>query len=254
MDSKENITINQILDRKSRGLDELDGIARVTPILSKLARISDIKELHDALNRNRDVEDNIDIFNVDYDLSIEEWSNYIVVASVACLESYVKSIYKHLIDDHDKFIGNISNSKNISFNLKTAIELKKHSLTLGDLVSHSLSASNYENIVKHLGLILGIRFEKEMLHQYKKYLKEVNDIQQSLFETNENEIQENINIQVVEFITKTKSMISARHMICHEISYSRSLEDEVFNTEPYENVRTFISLTERVIASTLEAK
>ena len=109
--------------------------------------------LFDLLHHNKNAYELIDSYDAfasyGADHIIQEQLKYSPVAAVACMEVYTRSVYAFLIDYGSPFLERAKKiiSKNIP--LDDFIGMQKHSLTLGDYASHSISASNFCNITKN---------------------------------------------------------------------------------------------------------
>ena len=87
---------------------------------------------------------------------------------VTIVEVYIKSIIKELVDTGTPYLdrcGPIMKPINIDIDYLAAISGKL--ITVGDLVSHTVSINNFEQIISNLTTILGTSF--------RQYLENVHD-------------------------------------------------------------------------------
>lgn len=167
----------------------------------------------------------------------QEISRYIPIALVACIESFFRATYSEIIDYGEPYLGNINKlnkSKiNIDYDMVNAIKDKK--LTIGELVSYTISCNNISDIDNSLSKLLDIDFWYELKG----------------FETDS--IFEEVNLVNCKFrqdYERIKSSIARlfklRHIFAHEFGTSVKVDKDTVNilfsdTKIFlENVREFI--------------
>lgn len=243
--TKNKEKLSQILEKQLRKYNNNKDVAY---IIKKLNVISDIESIY--LGFMCSIEDGTEL-DID-EKEMNEWIKYSPVASFSCLELYVKSIYSRLIDKGAPYTENIE-QLNINFNLKDFFDIKKENITIGDFSSHVIPASNFINITKNIGFLIGLNFIKELKekHKEKNYLfadmvaldKYIENKEIESFEIiKEEESEKNAG----EFIKNIKGLIDLRNIICHENTYNT--EDNEFSCENSSRiVKEFIYLTEEII-------
>jgi hypothetical protein len=133
--------LKQISDKKTRNTD--------SPVWIKL------KDRIDKLIVSIDIVNKDDIRSSPGAL---ELCKYYPVALVACIEDYTRATISHLIDYGSPYIDRISEFKEIEFKTESILGLHKRTYSLGEIISHLLPASSYENVIKHFKVILSESF------------------------------------------------------------------------------------------------
>jgi len=95
----------------------------------------------------------------------QETLKYIPIATVACFESFLRSIVAELIDKGEPYYKNVSkfnqsSSIKFDFNIVNAIQKKK--ISIGDLVSHILNCNNIKDFNSNLSILTQTNFLEEL--------------------------------------------------------------------------------------------
>lgn len=183
----------------SKRLDLLRQFIDLLDLLEADGAEDTLKEFADSLQHGR-------VLSVprQMSLTLNEISRYIPIGLVACAEGYFKIAYADLINHGSPFIDNVS-SVDIKFSLETAISIQKHSVSIGEFVSHLLTTNNLEDIDSNLTKIIGDSFLKRF-----KVMRPLLRTQQTIWPVDEDEVNNNI-------IRNVKRVFELRHMYCHEL-------------------------------------
>lgn len=90
---------------------------------------------------------------------------YIPIATVACFESYFRTIISELIDNGEPFTNNVLNfnqTKSIKFDFNIVNAIQKEKITVGEFVAHFLSCNNLNDFNSNLSTIIGSDFIKSL--------------------------------------------------------------------------------------------
>lgn len=139
-----------------------------------------------------------------------ELLKYVPVATIACFESFFRSVIKELIDWGKPYNENaiqFNQSKNVKFDFDIILAIQSKSVTIGEFISHILPCNNFNDINSNLSTLIKVDF----LDSLKKYKRK------SLFEDinrNSKEFRDNAN----QIIPDLKRTFELRHIFCHEFS------------------------------------
>ncbi|MCI1779245.1 MAG: lysozyme inhibitor LprI family protein [Bacteroidales bacterium] len=170
-------------------------------------------------------------YNGDFD---KELVKYIPIATVACFETFFRSVYKELIDFGKPFSDNaikFNQSKNVKFDFEIINAIQTKTVTVGEFISHILPCNNFEDINTNLSTIANIDF----IDQIKKF-KRV-----SVFDhvnANSKQFIENSD----QIISDIKRIFELRHIFCHEFATNISIDkSEILRC--FNNSKVFINQT-----------
>lgn len=163
-----------------------------------------------------------------------ELLKYIPIATVACFESFFRSVIKELIDSGKPYNENaiqFNQSKNVKFDFDIILAIQSKKITIGEFISHILPCNNYEDINSNLSTLIGTDFTDSI----KKFKRK------SIFDdVNENSktFRDNFN----EIISDIKRTFELRHIFCHEFSNNLKVEmNEILKC--FQNSRVFLKHT-----------
>ena len=97
--------------------------------------------------------------------SENEVLKYVTIATVACFESYFKSIVSELVDKGEPYSKNVlqfNHSKNIKFDFNIVNAIQKNKISMGNFVSHILSCNNINDFISHLSTLTNSNFINEL--------------------------------------------------------------------------------------------
>jgi hypothetical protein len=177
----------------------------IAEILSLKAR-SEFDPIHHLEDRLNEIQAVLNLAKTIDDQRGKEMLKYVPVVTIACCESFFRIAIKEIIDFGGVFRDNVSKSdtaKTIKWEVFNAIQQK--SITLGELISHSLSCSNFEDIDKNVSAIIGTSFF-EAIKIYRE-----KSIQEDLVK-----ISDQFCNNFGKIIQDVKRFFELRHIICHE--------------------------------------
>jgi len=133
----------------------------------------------------------------------EELIKYLPITTVACFEAYFKSMITEIIDEGEPYRSRIPKLENtVKFDIDALTAIHKRSLSIGDIVAHSLKFNNLDQINHHISKLLEIDF-LPILKQYFDDNKSKSDF-------------EDLNWD--EIIKSVYTTFSIRHILCHEFA------------------------------------
>lgn len=166
-------------------------------------------------------------------LQNKEILKYIPIATVACFESFFRSIVTELIDKGEPYTQNVlkfnqSNNIKFDFNIVNAIQKKK--ISVGDLISHILNCNNIKDFNSNLSILTQLDFLEELKKFEPKYVSKPKPILDTakLFKEKSSEI-----IESIDYIFRL------RHIFCHEFATNIELEYLVIKGT-YEHCKIFL--------------
>jgi hypothetical protein len=179
---------------------------------------------------------NLEILFTQYLDSIPNSNNellkYIPIATVACFESFFRSIIKDLIDYGKPYNENatqFNQSRNVKLDFDIILAIQSKNLTIGEFISHILPCNNFDDINSNLSTLIKIDF-LESIKKYKRksILEDVNE-NSKIFRDNSNQI-----------ISDIKRTFELRHIFCHEFTANIKIDkDEIFRC--FQNSRIFLN-------------
>ncbi|GAA4242222.1 lysozyme inhibitor LprI family protein [Winogradskyella damuponensis] len=158
------------------------------------------------------------IYNLTDDNSIKnkETLKYIPIATVACFESFLRSIVAELIDKGEPYNQNVikfNQSANIKFDFNIVTAIQKKKISVGDFVSHILNCNNIKDFCSNLSILTQTDFLEELKKFKPRQLeKPTIDIAEK-FKKNHSRILESIDY-----------VFRLRHIFCHEFATNVELE------------------------------
>lgn len=209
--------INEIMALKSRG---------------------EFESRHDFVIRLNDIEDAFNKSLKQNKFSDKELIRYIPIATVACLEAFLRSVYKELIDFGKPFCDNaikFNQSRNVKFDFEIINAIQKKNVTVGEFVSHILPCNNFEDINANLSTLLGFDFFERIKKFDKEKIFEHYYCKPSKFIENGDQI-----------ITDIKRIFELRHIFCHEFATNMKINKEEI-LRCFFNVKIFLNQTNEFI-------
>jgi hypothetical protein len=176
-----------------------------------------------------------------HDKSQGELTRYFPVALIACVEGYFRMAIKDLIDAGEPFLTNAerpASSLKLDFSLLRAVHGK--TITVGELVAHSLSLSRLDHIESALSSLLGASFLHALRTTTDRWAHEVLGQPSAPILSKPDEVFANV--------TRTFEL---RHIICHEIASAYEIEpDEVARC--LESCVAFLKAADEFISETIQ--
>lgn len=140
----------------------------------------------------------------------EELIKYLPIATVACFEAYFKSMIIEIVDEGEPYLSRIpklnDNKITLKFDTDALTAIHKKSLSIGDIIAHSLSFNNLDDINSHITKLLDVEFIKS-IKQYFNDNKNLSDF---------------IDLNWDEIIKSVYETFSIRHILCHEFAETPS--------------------------------
>ncbi|GAL73427.1 lysozyme inhibitor LprI family protein [Jejuia pallidilutea] len=164
-------------------------------------------------------------------LKNKEILKYIPIATVACFESFFRSIVAELIDKGEPYNQNVlkfnqSNNIRFDFNIVNAIQKKK--ISIGDFISHILSCNNIKDFNSNLSILTQLDFLEELKKFEPKSISKPTIDTAKLFKEKTSVILESIDY-----------IFRLRHIFCHEFATNIELEYLVIKGT-YEHCKIFL--------------
>lgn len=169
-----------------------------------------------------------------------ELIRYFPVALIACVEGYFRMVIKELIDSGEPYLSNSEKSASslkLDFSLLRAVHGK--TITVGELVAHSVQLSRLEHIESVLSDLLAKRFLDSLRTIADRWAHEVmgNPIVPILAEPD----------RVFADVARTFEL---RHIICHEIASAYEIKTEEV-ARCFESCVAFLKAADEFISETI---
>jgi len=176
-------------------------------------------------------------------LKNKEILKYIPIATVACFESFFRSIVAELIDKGEPYSQNVlkfnqSNNIKFDFNIVNAIRDKK--ISVGDFISHILNCNNLKDFNSNLSILTQTDFLEELKKFKPKNLTEPSIDTSKIFKEIPSIIIDSVNY-----------IFRLRHIFCHEFATNIELEYLVIKGT-YEHCKIFLFHVNDYIWSLIE--
>ncbi len=174
------------------------------------------------------------------DVSDKELLRYFPIAIVGCMESYFRLVVKQLVDSGEPYLSNareLMQSSNLKFDVIKALHGK--SLTIGDIISHSISISRLEHISSIMDTILSRKFLGDVATIHDRWEVEIKH-KEAIPILSEPE-------ETYRYVSKAFEL---RHIFCHELSTVYEVESNEINLS-FEHSVKFLNASEKYISSIL---
>lgn len=136
---------------------------------------------------------------------------YLPIGYVTCIEGYFRITYADLLDHGAPFRENFrekASELNIKFDIKTALSLQQHSLSIGDFIAHQLPLNNLEDIDRTMSQLIGEDFLARIKIAQSKIPRQL-----PMF----TEIKADGEAYFNSLKAKIKRLFDIRHIYCHEL-------------------------------------
>jgi hypothetical protein len=87
-----------------------------------------------------------------------ELLKYISIGTVACLEGYLRSVFRDLVEHGLPFEQNARKFQDVKLDLGIVFDLRQEKISYGEFVAHLLPFNNIEDINKNLSILIGSDF------------------------------------------------------------------------------------------------
>ncbi len=144
----------------------------------------------------------------------KELLRYFPIAVVACMETYFRLAIKKLIDSGEPYLANsqsIMPKANVGFDVLKA--LHGQSITIGDVISHSIPISSLTHLASHMSKLMGIEFLKEVSLIHSRWAFEV--LKQP---------KQPILLEADDTLRNVARTFELRHIFCHETASNHEFE------------------------------
>lgn len=179
------------------------------------------------------------------DSMVEEMNRYVPISLVACIEGYFRLVYAEIIDygvtkPHLPYLTNAA-SFDTKFDIKMAVQLQQHSLSLGTYIASQMKANSFDDICFNMSKLLGEDF-RSMLHD--RYVHKM---------SSELLLVELVPEFVQNFFTALKKVFYYRHIFSHELATQLPNDPHFGNKIFFNNVTIFLRLSESLVKNLLNA-
>ena len=176
----------------------------------------------------------------DHDQRNTELTRYFPVALIACIEGYFRLAIKEFVDAGEPYISNAerpASSLKLDFTVVRAIHGK--TVTVGELVGHSVPLSRLDHIESSMSSLLGVSFLDRMRTIGDRWEHEVCGKPATPILSDPDSV----------FAGVAKAF-ELRHIICHEIASAHEIHyPEV--SACFENCVSFLRAADEVVSETL---
>lgn len=204
-----------------------------------------VEEILSIQSRNRDYSHHLmlilrlerleTLFNQINDID-EEILKYFPIGLIACLEGYIRTVIKQLIDFGSPFFENISKLKSIQLDFEVVKAIHQKTITFGDFISHLLPINNLTDINTHLSILTEKDFLQELKFVHDRFEFEV-------LKKDKKTILENAD-KVYEGLAKTFEL---RHIFAHEIANEYFINSDTI-AFCFSSVKIFIKVTSEFVS------
>ncbi|PBQ34027.1 hypothetical protein CNR22_20340 [Sphingobacteriaceae bacterium] len=145
----------------------------------------------------------------------KELIKYVPVNLVGSMESFLRSTCAKLINHDEKYLNNAKDLLKSNLDWELMRQIQKREFTLGELISHQLSFSNFDQIATNFKTILGTNFIKTLQEfdptpyfikpYFSDKIKSFNSISKHIF-------------------SDLNDLFEIRHIVCHEMASTMELD------------------------------
>lgn len=170
----------------------------------------------------------------------DEFLKYFPVALVNAMEVYFKRAIEELINHDIEFSERAEPlAKNVKIDFEMIHALQGKSVTLGEIIAHSVPIGNYSSIANAMTHILGFDFSKKISIVHDRWAVEVlgQPLKPILPDPNNT-------LQVVQDVFTT------RHIIAHEMPYEFRLDRDTVRNYIY-HTELFLYASDEIVSETL---
>ncbi|HEY5042060.1 MAG TPA: hypothetical protein VIK53_08660 [Verrucomicrobiae bacterium] len=140
-----------------------------------------------------------------------ELARYFPIRAVACAEGYFRLCFKDLIDAGEPFSINACEFKDIKFQVDSVLAIHSKKVSVGEFISHFLSAKNLKEINASMSTLIG----EDFLARLKKT------------KINSSDPTTNISLEkgVPGLFGDIEKIYEIRHICCHEFASTIALDN-----------------------------
>jgi hypothetical protein len=129
----------------------------------------------------------------------EELLRYFSVGLVSCLEGYYRSVIKELVDYGSPYRDNVQKLDELKFDIRTFAQMHEKKISTGEVVSHLVSISSFDDIQRHMSVLLGCDYFSKLKQKKVSNDRIYCEFHPRAWET-------------------LASVFSDRHIACHELN------------------------------------
>lgn len=164
-----------------------------------------------------------------------EFLRYIPIAAIGIVEGFFRIAIKELVDSKPEYATNAEKYKDLKFDFRVISALHSRSLTAGELLSHLLACSSFENLNTHLSQIIGNDFTHLISTFYDRW---------------EVEIKKQPKVPILsdtgKIFQSLRRLFELRHIYCHELAAEHfPSESEVLAC--WEDTKRFLETADSLI-------
>jgi Lysozyme inhibitor LprI len=177
---------------------------------------------------------------IELDKIESEVFRYFPVALIACVEGYFRMAIKDLIDAGEPYLSNAekpASSIKLDFSVLRAVHGK--TITVGELVAHSVQLSRLEHIEAALSSLLGTSFLQALRATTNRWAHEVKGEPATPILTEPDKV-----------FADVARIFELRHIICHEIASAYEIESEEV-ARCFESCVTFLRAADEFVSETI---
>jgi len=172
-----------------------------------------------------------------------------VIAIASCIEAFCKSCLKILIDeDGTPYLERAKGFKDIAFDFELTRALSNKEITFGDLVSHSISISGIDQIIKNFDTLLNgdknYKGLKDCISKTREFIEPPEESVMAGVQTKP-EFGELLVAKPDKLLSDINEIFSARHIAAHEANFKLVQKEQLL--EWFESAMLFMSTTFEII-------
>ena len=169
-----------------------------------------------------------------------ELLRYFPIAVVGCIESFYRLAIKALVDSVEPYL---TNAKALFTNIKTGFEVLQamhgQTITVGDLVAHSLKISNLSHVSSHMDQLLGDGYLKNLGSVRDRWKVEVHGApDQPILDDSD---------ETFRWVSRAFEL---RHIFCYELATNHDVEPSDIESA-FEHSLLFLKASEELVSETL---
>lgn len=175
-----------------------------------------------------------------HDKSEKELVRYFPVALIACVEGYFRMAIKDLIDAGEPYLSNAekpASSIKLDFSVLRAVHGK--TITVGELVAHSVPVSRLDHIEGSLSSLIGKSFLQALRVTTDRWAHEIRGEPNTPILSKPDEV-----------FSDVARTFELRHIICHEIASAYEIDSEEV-ARCFESCVTFLRASDEFISETI---
>lgn len=180
-----------------------------------------------------------------------------VVAIASCIEAFSRSCLKTLIDEENSpYLERAKNFKDLTFDFELTKALSRKEITFGDLVSHIVSISSADQIIKHFDTLfkgdIDYRDFKGSLSTIREFVEPPEEVIMNGPDNYTIEFGDKIVNDANQLIRDIQDIFTARHIAAHEANFKLVSTEKLHRW--FESAMTFTNATYEIIEQKLRPR